>query len=197
MRGPGPLPPSLGILSASSLFSLLISSQGRLWFVLSLRQPRLPLQIFHSIGCSKSTHFLRMAHVSPGGGPPALVPACLFAPQTAATSPQIWPPPSPLIPPRLSLLFFPSQGQHQSECLPLAAPSLTSLPLAGAAPTGRPDRKSPCVFTFCPCTRMPELACTPACMCTPDIASRHAELIHHRGALMEVHDGVFPPEPFG
>lgn len=146
---------------------------------MSLYQRCLLLQSFHSIGCSKSTHFLRTAHVSVG--PPALIPARLFGPRTAATSPQKWLRPavvsldplgclSSLSPPRVSISLSVSLSLFLS---------LTTRPLAGAAP--HTHRKSSCARTFCPCmtcahTIVPELACTPACMCTPDMARRHASI---------------------
>lgn len=111
---------------------------------------------------------------------------------------------SHLIPPRLSLLFFPSQGQHQSECPPLAAPSVDLPPSGGSRSSlGDPDRKSSCVFTFCPCVacahaRMPELACAPARM---HVHSRYRIKTMQSSAITAAHrwnpPWGFPPEPFG
>lgn len=111
---------------------------------------------------------------------------------------------SHLIPPRPSLLFFPSQGQHQSECPPLAAPFVDLPPSGGSRSSlGDPDRKSSYVFTFCPCTacahaRMPELACTPARM---HVHSRYRIKTMQNSAITAVHrwnpPWGFPPEPFG
>lgn len=111
---------------------------------------------------------------------------------------------SHLIPPRLPLLFFPSQGRHQSECLPLAAPFIDFPPSGGSRSSlGDPDRKSSYVFTFCPCmacahTRMLELACTPAGM---RVHSRHRIKTCKTHPSPRCTDGrprwVFPPEPLG
>lgn len=62
---------------ASSLPSSLISIPARFSFVLPLCQLCLFLQMFHSIDCSKSTHFLRVSVAAPGRRL-SLQPACLL-----------------------------------------------------------------------------------------------------------------------
>lgn len=89
-------------------------------------------------------------------GPPSLIPACLFAPQTVVTSSQIWLHPAVVSfhPPwAVAPLFLPSQVSISLSVSLSLLLSLTSLPLAGSlASVCYPDRKSFYVFTFCPCT---------------------------------------------
>lgn len=203
-----PWPEHPGIISRhplfhARLFSFFISIQVRFSFVLSVCQQCLSLQIFHSVGCSKSTHFLRTAHLSHRVGPSAFIQFVVFSSSWPTSSDLsassncrlIWLPSavSPLFSLRVSIILGPPSPKSCSFhwlCFsfpPSHCKSFLTLLLRQEVFAcvyillGRAHDYAHAQRAY---TLTSELTCTPSCTRTPDITSWHVKLIHYLTVLM-------------
>lgn len=198
-----PWPGRPGIISRhplfhTRLFSFFISIQVRFSFVLSVCRLCLSLQIFHSVGCSKSTHFLRTAHLCHRVGPSALIRFVVFSSSWSTSSDLpassycrlVWVPSavSPLFSLRVSIILSPPPQSCSFHWLcfyfpPSHCKSFPTLLLR--------QEVFVCVYILLGCahdcahaqrayTLTSELTCTR----TSDITSWHAKLIHYLTVLM-------------